>query len=79
MNITIIYQDSDIVAVNKPAGISVHKGVAEKGETVADWLAENFPEIKKSRRPAGVAAGDCSSFGQRHFWRFGGGQKSKSF
>jgi len=46
MNIPIIYQDNDIVVVNKPAGISVHKGVAEKGETVADWLAEKFPDVK---------------------------------
>lgn len=46
-NISIIYEDADIVAVNKPAGIAVHKGVAEKGETLADWLAEKFPEIKK--------------------------------
>ncbi|MEK7130814.1 MAG: pseudouridine synthase, partial [Patescibacteria group bacterium] len=46
MNPSIIYQDNDIVAVNKPAGISIHKGVAEKGETVADWLVEKFPEIK---------------------------------
>ena len=47
MNISIIYQDNNIVAVNKPAGVAVHKGVAEKGETLADWLAEKFPEIKK--------------------------------
>ena len=47
MNLSIIYQDNDIIVVNKPAGIAVHKGVAEKGETLADWLAENFPEMKK--------------------------------
>ena len=47
MNPSIIYQDNDIIVVNKPAGIAVHKGVAEKGETLADWLAENFPEMKK--------------------------------
>ena len=47
MNLSIIYQDNDIIAVNKPAGVSVHKGVAEKGETVTDWLTEKFPEIKK--------------------------------
>src|SRR3989338_1243738 len=47
MNLSIIYQDNDIVVVNKPAGISVHKGVAEKGETLADWLVEKFPEMKK--------------------------------
>jgi len=46
MSLSIIYQDNDIVVINKPAGISVHKGVAEKGETVADWLAEKFPEVK---------------------------------
>ena len=46
MNPSIIYQDNNIVAVNKPAGVAVHKGVAEKGETLADWLAEKFPEIK---------------------------------
>jgi len=46
-SISIIYQDNDIVVVNKPAGISVHKGVAEKGETLADWLVEKFPEMKK--------------------------------
>ena len=47
LNLSIIYQDDDVVAVNKPAGIAVHKGVAEKGETLADWLAEKFPEMKK--------------------------------
>ena len=46
MNLSVIYQDNDIIAVNKPAGIAVHKGVAEKGETLADWLVEKFPEIK---------------------------------
>ncbi len=47
MDIPIIYQDNDIVVVNKPAGFSVHKGVAEKGETITDWLVEKFPEMKK--------------------------------
>lgn len=47
MDLSIIYQDNDIVVINKPAGVSVHKGIAEKGETIADWLAEKFPEIKK--------------------------------
>lgn len=46
LNVSIIYQDNDIIAVNKPAGISAHKGVAEKGETIADWLVEKFPEVK---------------------------------
>ena len=47
LNLSIIYQDNDIVVVNKPAGIAVHKGIAEKGEILADWLIEKFPEMKK--------------------------------
>ena len=47
MNLSIIYQDKEIIAVNKPAGIATHKGVAEKGDTLADWLVEKFPEMKK--------------------------------
>ena len=60
MNPSIIYQDTDIIAVNKPAGVSVHKGVAENGETLADWLAEKFPEIKRwgmSRSSPGLSIG----------------------
>lgn len=46
LNIPVIYQDNDLVVINKPAGVSVHKGVAEKEETIADWLVEKFPEVK---------------------------------
>jgi len=46
LNLSIIYQDNDIVVVNKPAGIAVHKGITEKGETLADWLVEKFPELR---------------------------------
>ena len=77
MNPSIIYQDNDIVVVNKPAGIAVHKGVAEKGETLADWLAEKFPEMKKVGGRAGVAVGDCPSLGQRYFRRFNCGTEIK--
>lgn len=46
MDITIIYEDDNIVAVNKPAGIAVHGGITQKEETVIDCLIEKFPEIK---------------------------------
>ena len=53
MEIQIIYKDENIVAVNKPAGILVHKTAAafgkntrKEGETVADWAIRRFPEIK---------------------------------
>lgn len=41
----IIYSDSDIIVLNKPAGISVHGGGSVSGPTVADFLLKNFPEV----------------------------------
>ena len=41
----IIYQDDDIIVVNKPPGISVHGGNSVFGETVADMLVRQFPEL----------------------------------
>lgn len=46
MNIKIIHQEKDFLVLNKPSGISVHGDGKRKEETLADWLLENFPEIK---------------------------------
>jgi len=43
----IIYQDSDIVVVNKPAGLLVHPVPAKaKEDTLVDWLLKEYPHIK---------------------------------
>jgi len=48
MDIPILYEDSNLLVINKPAGISVHKdGRNEEEYTIADWLLENYPKIKK--------------------------------
>ena len=47
MEIPIIYADKDIIVINKPAGISVHKkNIDDPQETVADILLRQFPELK---------------------------------
>jgi len=57
MNLSIIYQDNDIVVVNKPAGMVAHRvnlksqiskiKTEEKELFLTDWLIEKFPEMKK--------------------------------
>lgn len=42
----IIYEDSDIVAVNKPAGLLVHGAMGTSQKTLTDWMIENVPEVK---------------------------------
>jgi len=39
--IKIIYEDDDVLAINKPAGLLVHGQ-----DSLVDWLLENYPEIK---------------------------------
>ena len=49
----ILYEDKDVLVLNKPAGIAVHKGVGT-GHTVADWLVGKYPKIEDvgdSERP----------------------------
>ncbi|MEK7062967.1 MAG: RluA family pseudouridine synthase [Patescibacteria group bacterium] len=52
MNLQIIYEDDDIVAVDKPSGILAH-GHANSGEekTVADWVREKYPETENVGEP----------------------------
>jgi 23S rRNA pseudouridine1911/1915/1917 synthase len=45
-DIKIIYEDDDILAVNKPAGLLVHCAENSKEPTLVDWLIKKYPEIK---------------------------------
>lgn len=49
MNLEILYEDDNFLAINKPAGLLVHgiKGTYEKTEPdLVDWIIENRPEIR---------------------------------
>lgn len=43
----IIYSDRNLIALNKPPGISAHKGSSVRGPTLTDFLLEKFPELAK--------------------------------
>jgi 23S rRNA pseudouridine1911/1915/1917 synthase len=45
--IKIIAETPDYLVLNKPAGILVHPTQANETDTLADWLKENYPKIKK--------------------------------
>ena len=49
--ITIVYEDTNILAVNKPAGLIVHSDGRTREPTLADWLVKNYPDIKKVGEP----------------------------
>ncbi|MBP9748410.1 MAG: RluA family pseudouridine synthase [Candidatus Pacebacteria bacterium] len=46
MKIKVLYEDSNILAIDKPSGISVHADGRSKAKTIADWVLKNYPKMK---------------------------------
>jgi 23S rRNA pseudouridine1911/1915/1917 synthase len=44
MELKILYEDEDIVAVDKPTGLVTHSDGRTKEETAEDWFKEKYPE-----------------------------------
>jgi 23S rRNA pseudouridine1911/1915/1917 synthase len=51
MNIKILYEDKNLLVIDKPAGIMVHGDGKAKTETISDWLILNYPSIKNVGEP----------------------------
>ena len=52
MEPVVLYEDEYIVAIDKPPGLVVHKGVGTN-ETLVDWILERYPDMR------GVGEQDC--------------------
>jgi 23S rRNA pseudouridine1911/1915/1917 synthase len=46
MPLSVIYQDSDIVVIDKPAGLSVHPGPGHPDQTLVNGLLARCPDIQ---------------------------------
>ncbi|MFA6464055.1 MAG: RluA family pseudouridine synthase [Candidatus Paceibacterota bacterium] len=44
--IDILYEDDDLVVINKPAGIAVHGDGKTKQKTLVEWIKKKFPETE---------------------------------
>lgn len=51
MNIKILYEDKNILAIHKPAGLMVHSDGKTKEKTLTDWILVNYPSIKNVGEP----------------------------
>lgn len=51
INIEILYEDGDIIAVNKPALLVVHSDGKTEEPSVADWVLANRPEMRDVGEP----------------------------
>lgn len=58
MNLTILYEDEHIVAIDKPAGVMTHRAsTSDETETVADWFAAKYPKSVSVGEPQKTADG----------------------
>jgi 23S rRNA pseudouridine1911/1915/1917 synthase len=46
MEPSVIYEDKDIIIINKPAGLPVHADGKHERTTLVDWLSVHYPELK---------------------------------
>ena len=44
--IQVLYEDNDILVVNKPAGLVVHADGRTKEPTLVEWILKKYPKIK---------------------------------
>lgn len=47
----ILFENSDFLAINKPAGLVVHADGKTDEATLVDWLMEHYPEIENVGEP----------------------------
>jgi 23S rRNA pseudouridine1911/1915/1917 synthase len=57
MEIPILYEDNDCLVISKPAGLVVHADGKTKEPSVAEWVAEKFPETKGVGEPLKLSDG----------------------
>lgn len=50
-NIDILYEDADVVVINKPAGLITHSDGRTVEPSVADWTVSAYPETKQVGEP----------------------------
>src|SRR3989344_473281 len=46
MEINILYEDKDILAIDKPSGLIVHPDGKTEEKTLVHWILEKYPGIK---------------------------------
>lgn len=50
-DITILYEDKDILAINKPAGLVVHSDGRTQEKTLTDWIISRYPDLLSVGEP----------------------------
>lgn len=50
-DVKIIFENEDVLVLNKPSGLSVHGDGVNKEFTLSDWILKNYPELSSVGEP----------------------------
>lgn len=56
--VKIIYEDKNILAINKPSSLVVHPDGKTVEPTLVDWILKNYPEIENVGEPLILSTGE---------------------
>jgi len=57
MNLSKVFENKDLLVIDKPAGLMVHPGAGENETNLSRWFVEKYPDIKKVNWPIPERAG----------------------
>jgi len=58
MDIPILYEDKDVLVINKPAGLIVHDDGRTEEPTLVDWILKKYPKIKNVGESSELSNGE---------------------
>ncbi len=58
MQVTILYEDQDLLAINKPSGLIIHKDGRKEETSLVDWIKSKYPELEEVGEPLELASGE---------------------
>ncbi len=50
LKIKILYEDKDVLVIDKPSGILTHPAIKSEGETILDWATKKYPKVELVHR-----------------------------
>ncbi|KKS25156.1 MAG: hypothetical protein A3G02_03425 [Candidatus Yanofskybacteria bacterium RIFCSPLOWO2_12_FULL_44_13b] len=67
MNVSIVYEDSNLIVVNKPCGLIVHpKNKNDEQKSLCNWVKENYPNLENVGEPFDASGDKIPRWGILH-------------
>jgi len=58
MEVSILYEDKNLLAVNKPSGLVIHTDGRTKEDSLVDWIKKNYPKLEKVGESLKISTGE---------------------